>query len=267
MTSTKKLMDLTERRVMVTGASGHLGVEICDTIAEAGGNLVVLDQDPVELEALKTQLQSRWGIEVDTISCDLESEPSRVQMINKILSDTKPLHGLINNAAFVGSTNLKGWNEQFHDQSSETWRRAFEVNLTSIFHLVKDLSLKMKTTQNASVVNIASIYASLGPDWSLYEGTEMGNPAAYGCSKAGVLQLTRWLATTLSPEIRVNAISPGGILRNQPSSFIRKYEKKTPLNRMAVEADFRGIVLFLISDASAYVTGQNITVDGGIGIS
>ena len=91
----------------------------------------------------------------------------------------------------------------------------------------------------------------------------MGNPAAYAATKGGLLQLTRWLATTLAPDVRVNAVSPGGILRNQPKVFIRRYEKRTPLQRMAVEDDFKGVTAFLASDLSEYATGQNIIIDGG----
>ena len=91
----------------------------------------------------------------------------------------------------------------------------------------------------------------------------MANPAAYAASKGGLLQLTRWLATTLAPKIRVNAISPGGIARNQPSSFVERYEARTPLGRMATEDDFRGAIAYLASDMSTYVTGQNLRVDGG----
>jgi NAD(P)-dependent dehydrogenase (short-subunit alcohol dehydrogenase family) len=117
----------------------------------------------------------------------------------------------------------------------------------------------------ANIINIGSIYGELGPDWSLYEGTSMANPAAYSASKGGLIQLTRWLATTLAPNIRVNAISPGGIFRNQPDVFVKRYEGRTPLARMATENDFRGAVAYLASDMSSYVTGKNMMVDGGWG--
>ena len=94
----------------------------------------------------------------------------------------------------------------------------------------------------------------------------MGNPAAYAASKGGVIQLTRWLSTTLAPEIRVNAISPGGVFRDQPDIFVKKYERRTPLQRMAYEDDFRGAVVFLASDMSKYITGQVLSVDGGWGV-
>lgn len=94
----------------------------------------------------------------------------------------------------------------------------------------------------------------------------MGNPAAYAASKGGLVQLTRWLATTLAPQVRVNSISPGGVFRNQPASFVERYKARTPLRRMATEDDFRGAIAYLTSDLSAYVTGQNLAVDGGWGV-
>lgn len=106
----------------------------------------------------------------------------------------------------------------------------------------------------------------LAPDWSLYAGTTMGNPAAYGASKGGLIQFTRWLATTLAPAVRVNCISPGGIWRNQPDDFVARYATRTPLQRMGTEDDLRGAIAYLASDLSKYVTGQNLSVDGGWGV-
>ena len=113
---------------------------------------------------------------------------------------------------------------------------------------------------------MGSIYGTYGPDWGLYRQTRMGNPAAYAASKGGLLQLTRWLATTLAPQIRVNSISPGGIYRKQPKAFVNRYNARTPLARLATEDDVRGAVAYLASDLSRYVTGQNLSVDGGWGV-
>jgi len=122
---------------------------------------------------------------------------------------------------------------------------------------------ELQLGEGGNIINIASIYGELGPDWNLYKDTNMGNPAAYSASKGGLVQLTRWLATTLAPNIRVNSISPGGVFRNQPKVFVERYSVKTPLERMATEEDFIGVVAFLASDMSQYLTGQNIIVDGG----
>jgi NAD(P)-dependent dehydrogenase (short-subunit alcohol dehydrogenase family) len=123
----------------------------------------------------------------------------------------------------------------------------------------------MKKATGANIINIASIYGSYGPDWSLYKDTEMGNPAAYAATKGGLIQFTRWLATTIAPTIRVNAISPGGVSRNQPKSFQKRYKSRTPLARMASNQDFKGAMSFLASDLSSYVTGHILEVNGGWG--
>jgi NAD(P)-dependent dehydrogenase (short-subunit alcohol dehydrogenase family) len=165
----------------------------------------------------------------------------------------------------VGTSDLPGWGVPFEEQSIETWRRALEVNLTAVFDLCQGLYPLLRKSTGASIVNIASIYGMYGPDWRLYEGTSLSNPSAYGASKGGLIQLTRWLATTIAPEVRVNAISPGGVSRHQPEEFVKRYESKVPLGRMATEEDFCGAIAYLVSDLSKYVTGQILSVDGGWG--
>ena len=145
------------------------------------------------------------------------------------------------------------------------WNRCFEVSLTAIFDLTKLLLSKIKKSKSASIINISSIYGVYGPDWEIYKGTKMSNPASYASAKAGLIHLSKWLSKTLGPKIRINTVSPGGIFRNQPKKFVRAYIKKTSLKRMAIENDFMGIILLLASDASSYITGQNIIVDGGLG--
>ena len=124
----------------------------------------------------------------------------------------------------------------------------------------------MKLADDGNILNIGSIYGELGPDMRIYSGTDMGNPAAYAASKGAISQLTRWLAAVLAPEVRVNCISPGGILRNQPKRFIEAYEQKVPLKRMATEEDVVGAMLFLTLGAAQYITGHNLVIDGGFSI-
>jgi NAD(P)-dependent dehydrogenase (short-subunit alcohol dehydrogenase family) len=121
----------------------------------------------------------------------------------------------------------------------------------------------LRESGHGSVINVSSIYGVVGPNYGLYEGTALGNPGAYAASKGGVIQLTRWLATTLAPNVRVNCISPGGIERGQNEQFQDRYTALTPLKRMGREEDLKGAVAFLASDLSQYVTGQNLMVDGG----
>ncbi len=265
MSTIKELADLSGRRALITGATGGLGKVFADTLAELGSDLILVDLPNSDFQTLSTGLIKDWGVNVESHPCDLEVQSQRTDLIEKLTSSGLGLNILINNAALVGASDLPGWNVPFEDQSIDTWRRALEVNLTAVFDLSKGLTPLLKSSKNGSIVNIASIYGMYGPDWSLYEGTRMSNPAAYGASKGGLIQLTRWLATTIAPEVRVNAISPGGIRENQQEEFVKRYEEKAPLGRMANTEDFRGALAYLTSDLSKYVTGQVLQVDGGWG--
>jgi len=258
-------MDLSGKRALITGANGALGRIFAESLAELGADLVLVDIQESNFETFSTQISSKWGVAVESLVCDLEVQSERSKLIKSVKSESKTLDILINNAALVGSSDLQGWGVPFEEQSVETWRRAFEVNLTAVFELCQGLIPLMKASRNGSIINIASIYGIFAPNWDLYEGTKMGNPAAYAASKAGLIQLTRWLSTTVAPAVRVNSISPGGIFRNQEPIFTQKYEKLNPMGRMATEDDFRGAITFLASDLSKYVTGQNLHVDGGWG--
>lgn len=257
-------LDMSGRHALITGAAGGLGRVMALTLAEMGADLILVDRPGADYEAISKEIFALRQVGITTLDCDLERPDQRAKLIDQVLQNRPSLNVLINNAAFVGTSGLQGWVTLLEQQSIDTWCRALEVNLTAAFDLVKGLIPALRTSGNASVINIASIYGNLGPDYSLYEGTTMGSPAAYAASKGGLIQLTRWLATTLAKDkIRVNTISPGGVFRNQPESFVERYCTRTPMGRMATEDDFGGTVAYLASDLSAYVTGQNLMVDGG----
>lgn len=266
MVTIKELINLKGRRALITGATGCLGRVMADTLAELGADLVLVDRPDSDFAELTKTIVQRWGVTVEHRYCDLEQQEQRSELIVWLKGSGKNLNVLINNAAFVGTSELQGWAVPFEEQTIDTWRRALEVNLTAVFHLCQGLAPMLMVARGASIINIASIYGMYGPDWSLYEGTSMSNPAAYGASKGGIIQLSRWLATSVKPNVRVNTISPGGIFRNQPEAFVNRYKARTPIGRMATEDDFRGAVAYLASDLSNYVTGQNLAVDGGWGI-
>jgi NAD(P)-dependent dehydrogenase (short-subunit alcohol dehydrogenase family) len=266
VTTIKELSNLEGRSALITGATGELGKVIADALAELGANIVLVDREGSDFSTLSESLASRWGVKVESHTCDLEQQAQRKALITAVKNSNLGLNIIINNAAFVGTSHLEGWAVPFELQTVETWRRALEVNLTAIFDLCQSLTPLLKTAEGATIINISSIYGLYGPDWSLYQGTDMSNPAAYAASKGGLIQFSRWLATTICPNVRVNTISPGGIFRNQPEAFVVRYKAKTPLGRMATEDDFRGVIAYLASDLSKYVTGQNLVVDGGWGI-
>jgi NAD(P)-dependent dehydrogenase (short-subunit alcohol dehydrogenase family) len=256
-------MSLSGRVAAITGGAGHLGTAMAESLAEMGAAIVLIDRRKDQCAAAAEQISACYGVATQSIHADLAHEEDIVRIPDAIDEKFHRLDILINCAAFVGTDGLTGWNTGLSSQSSETWRSCLEVNLTSAFLLTQKCVPYLEISGNGSVINILSIYGIVGPDWRLYEGTEMGNPAAYAASKGGLLQLTRWMSTTLAPNIRVNAITPGGISRGQTQSFQERYVAKVPLDRMAVEEDFKGAAAYLASDMSCYVTGQNLIVDGG----
>ena len=262
----KDLFSLTKRNALITGASGKLGKVISKTLAQLGANLCLVDIKEDETISLADDLKKRYDVCTTPIVCDLECQDSRKQLIEKVFNIYGDLSILINNAAYTNSTSLPGWNCSFKDQMLDSWQKTIEVNLTAPFELCQGVLPLLEKNNSGSIINIASIYGIYGPDWKLYEETEMSNPASYAASKGGLVQLTRWLANTLAPKVRVNCLSPGGILRDQPKAFIEKYEARTPLSRMAKEEDIMGAIAFFASDASNYITGQNLVIDGGWGV-
>jgi NAD(P)-dependent dehydrogenase (short-subunit alcohol dehydrogenase family) len=266
MASIREQIDLKGRVAVITGGAGHLGRVMANTLAEAGADIAIVDIKQEYINPVLSELREKWGCRAVGIAVDLEDSDAAAKIPAKIVERLGRLDILINNAAFVGTSGLTGWNEPFERQSVETWKRALTVNLTAIFALTQAAAPFLREFGHGSIINVASIYGIVGPDFRLYDGLNMSNPAAYAASKGGVVQFTRWSSTVLAPEIRVNAITPGGIFRNQDPKFVGRYESRTPLKRMAHEEDFIGATIFLASDLSKYVTGQNIVVDGGFSV-
>ncbi len=265
MRSIEELTSLAGRTVVITGGAGYLGRAMADTVAELGASVAVVDINQKSCMDTATGLEDKYGIKSAGFQVDLAEETAVRVLPDQVAEKLGSLDVLINCAAFVGTSGLEGWGVSFEEQSSETWRKALEVNLTSVFALTQAATPFLKESGHGSIINISSIYGVYGPDLRLYEQTAMGNPAAYAASKGGLIQFTRWCSTVLAPDIRVNAITPGGVFRNQDPRFVKRYAEKTPLKRMASEEDFKGAVCFLATDCSSYVTGQNLIVDGGFG--
>ncbi|SHN82413.1 SDR family oxidoreductase [Bradyrhizobium erythrophlei] len=262
MKTLAELADLSGRVALITGGAGHIGRAVANGLAELKCKLCLLDTAHSDVVAVSRKLAARWNTEVVSLEVDLESEDLRATVRPFVEERFSRLDVLINNAAFYSVEKLEGWVAPLEEQSLAVMRRCIEVNLIASFHLAQSLSPLMRN-HGGSIINVSSIYGVLGPDMSLYGGTEMGNPAAYGLSKGGLVQMTRWLATMLAPQIRANSISLGGVYRNQAEAFVDRYVARTPMKRMATEEDFIGAVAYLASDLSAYVTGQNLMIDGG----
>jgi NAD(P)-dependent dehydrogenase (short-subunit alcohol dehydrogenase family) len=259
----QEMMSLGGRVALITGGAGHIGRAIAGGLAELGATIAMVDlATSAGAEAVET-IEECWPVKAAMFDCDFEQGAAVRELPRRVRERFGRIDIVVNCAAFVGTSGLAGWAVPFEQQSDATWRRALEVNLTAPFILVQAAGEDLARSGHGSVINICSIYGLAGPDWRLYEGTSLGNPAAYAASKGGLIQMTRWLATTMAPRVRVNAVAPGGVFRATPEPFLSRYVARTPLARMAREDDMKGAVAYLASDLSAYVTGQCIAVDGG----
>lgn len=231
------IIDLTGKVIIITGASGIQGPEHAKLLTQAGAKVVATDIKDAE------------------ISLDVTDQDSIKSAIDKILKQYGKIDGLVNNAGATGK------------QAVTDWDYIIKVNLTGTYLCCRIIGEQINS--GGSIINISSIYGLVGPDFSIYDqaeyaGKPMGVPAAYAASKGGVIALTRYFASLYAPKIRVNCITPGGIFDNQSESFVKKYSAKTILGRMANKNEVSGALLYLASDLSSYVTGSNLTVDGGL---
>ncbi|GAA2742870.1 SDR family oxidoreductase [Terrabacter aerolatus] len=257
--TTTPTTSLAGRTAVVTGGAGPLGRVLADALATAGARVVVVDLDGTSCAATADALPGTGHV---ALGADL-LDPQGISRVVDVVDQLGACDVLVNNAAFTGTSGVPGYAVPFEEQTDDAFAMALALNLTAPFSLTRRLAPLLRAGGHGSVVNVSSIYGLVGPNMGLYEGTRMGNPAAYAASKGGIAQLTRYLSTVLAPDVRVNAFAPGGIARGQDEAFVERYERLTPLGRMGTEDDFRGVVTWLASDASAYVTGQVVAVDGG----
>lgn len=261
--SIAELSSLDGRVAVVTGGAGHIGAAAAQGLVELGAIVAVVDLDPDRCAEVADRLSDQGPGSAIPVPVDLADEPATRQVADRVVAAVGRIDVLAHFAALVSAEPLPNWTTPFEQQGTDVWRRALEVNLTAVFALTQACTPALRDSGHGSVITVGSTYGIVGPDWRIYDATDMGNAAGYAASKGGVIQLTRWLATTLAPAIRVNCLSPGGVSRDHPESFREAYESRTPLGRMATEEDYKGATAFLASDLSSYVTGHNLVVDGG----
>ena len=263
MRSVKALMDLSGRKALVVGGAGHIGGAVADGLAELGAIVSILDLDKAACEEKLSSLAEYGNHGGTAVRCDLRDEQDTRQSIQAAIAHMGGMDIIVHCAAFVGTTQMSGWAVPFEEQTVDAWDAAIRVNLTSAFIIAQEARIALAASGHGSVIFFGSTYGIVGTDLRLYENTEMANPPGYAASKGGVIQLSRHLATVMAPDVRVNSITPGGVMRGQPESFHEQYVFRTPLKRMASEQDLKGAAVYLASDMSEYVTGHNLIVDGG----
>lgn len=264
-----RIFDLAGEVGVVTGALGKLGPVWLETLLDAGASVMAMDRPGIYPTAAFQSLEKRFGI--DRLSF-APADVCRRSELNAALQTCRERFGtpsiLVNNAGIDRPPSADGKGQLLEDIPFEENLRILEVNAAGLFLVSQVFGSAMARVGRGSIINVGSLYASVSPDARLYDHIPNDppflKPPAYGASKAAVINLTKYLAAHLAPfGVRVNALSPGGVLGGQDPEFKRKFCDRVPLRRMATEDDLRGPLLFLASRASAYVTGINLMVDGG----
>lgn len=262
-----ELFSLKNKTAIVTGATGLIGKEHCKALSEAGANVVVADIDETKCKKfVSTLVTESVGISIDV------TNPSSIKNLrDKVIEKFGHIDILVNNAAIndmFESPKAALEQSKFENYPLELWQKSVDVNLTGVFLCSQILGTEMAKQKKGSIINIASTYGIAAPDQSLYIDKD-GNqsfykPPAYSATKGAVIMFTKYLASYWGKSgVRVNTLTPGGVENNQDEFFIEKYSAKTVLGRMAAPSDYKGAVIFLASDASGYMTGANLVVDGG----
>lgn len=245
------------RVAIVTGGSGICGTPIVTALAEAGAHVVIGSRDVAKNTEFAQSL-AKSGLSSEAVQLDLGAEKSVRGVCDELLRRHGRIDVLVNNAVSRAGGDLR-------NSSVENWEETLRVNATGLFLACKIFSEPMQQARSGSIINISSIYGMVGPDFSIYEGTGLSNPVNYAFAKGGMINLTRYLASFLAPyKVRVNCISPGGVQTDAtPANFVSNYSRRTPMQRMGKPEDVKGAIVFFASDASAYITGQNLAIDGG----
>ena len=239
---------------IVTGGGGLIGKEISQALADFGAKVYVVEIDP------QSEKPASASPKINFLKLNTTSE-NEVKKVFKQISDEEKGLDILVTCAYP---RTKDWGAAVEDVPFDSWQENLNSQLGGTFICCREAAANMKKTGGGSIINMASTYGVVAPDFSLYEGTDMTMPVAYSAVKSGLIGLTRYFATYYSGfNIRANSISPGGIQNKQPDEFVEKYSMNTPLGRRGQASDIVGGVIFLASESSSYVTGQNLLIDGG----
>ena len=267
---TPNIFSLAGKIVLVTGGAGLLGKVFCHALADAGASVAIVDIDETAAKLAASQIAKSTSTKTLGFTCDVSSPESVGSMVTDVINNFGRIDVLVNNAA-TKSSNVDEFFQPFEEFSLQTWREVMAVNVDGMFLVAQAVGKQMKLQGNGgSIIQTSSIYGVVAPDQRIYEGSEyngrpINTPAVYCASKAAVNGLTSYLSTYWATNgIRVNSLTPGGIESGQNEVFKQNYANRVPLARMGEASELVGALIYLASDSSSYVTGQNIIVDGGL---
>ena len=248
-------------RILLVGATGVLGRVYARALSKIDNlKLIIADTDHTDVLTYAQEL-GVLGAEVD-----VASETSVINCLKYVESQFGGLDSVINNAAATGEGLMNSGEvfKNFEEYPLAVWKKTKDINLTGTFLVAREAGrLINETSVHGSLINVSSIYGVVGPDHRIYEGQAFKSFPGYSASKSGVIGLTKWLATWWGGNIRVNCVTPGGVLNHHNEKFVKSYSNRVPMGRMANREELLGIILYLLSDSSSYVTGQNFIIDGG----
>jgi NAD(P)-dependent dehydrogenase (short-subunit alcohol dehydrogenase family) len=271
LTSSPNSFDLRDRTILLTGGAGLLGREFAAALAAAQAHVVIADIETEAAQSVATEITAKTGVKALGLEMDVSDRTSVHDAVKQTLDTFGQIDVLINNAAIdpkFDPTHQVEHMGSFEDYPLELWNQSLAVNLTGMFLCAQAVARPMLAQGKGVIINISSIYGLVGPDQRLYENsdhaTPVYKPVTYSVTKSAVTGLTRYLATYWAGKsIRVNTLTLGGVFNQHEDEFVQRYSARTPSGRMAQRSEYNGALLFLASDASAYMTGANLIVDGG----
>ena len=262
----QKIFDLSNKTVVLTGSAGRLGTQFANILSEAGANLVLIDIDERKNKQLENLIKKNFHTKTSAFNIDISDKTSLQLTKKNILKKYGTIDVLINNAFFNPSINQTNTTINFETFPLDLWNKVINTNLTGVFLCCQEFGQVMAKQKNGSIINISSIYGLVGADQRIYGKSKLNSQVSYAATKGSLVNITRYLASYWHRKnVRVNTLTLGGVedTTYMKKSFIQRYSEKTILGRMAHKDDFNGALLFLASDASSYMTGSNLIIDGG----
>ena len=256
------MYDLSDKVVLLTGAAGLLGNQYATALSAAGANVILADVNYTQCKKMEGELKRKNNVKPFAVKMDISNKKSIDKTVEKVMNKFSKIDVLVNNAVFPETKKERSI--KFGRFPLELWNKIFAVNVTGVFLCNQKIGSIMVEQKNGSIINISSMYGIVAADQRIYGNSGLNSTAAYAVTKSAMFNFTRYLASYWrNTGVRINTLTLGGVENNQDPKFIKKYSEKTMIGRMAKKSEYSSALIFLASDASSYMTGANMVIDGG----